>query len=324
MNRGTHSTRRGFTLIELLVVIAIIALLVSILMPSLSRAKEHARRAACSLQQRNIAQASVLFAHDNDSTLPAVIEHPGAWAHTINNNVNGNNVTLAPELMIRNLWPQANDNQLGKGYLGSNRDLMLCPSRKDDYWPQGTGGDNAYMLNKRWNGFYSSYHMTGGSSIIAMQPGGKLTMGMYAVALDKQSPNQTLLSDHTVPPEHTANPDRAWRWLVQTNHFETVTTKVTINSTVYSTFRPVGGNVTRIDTSTHWKPWTSSYGWDDADKYDWYSRSTSAYIPGRSYCAWEAGQVWSLVGTSGRYFFSDPGENPDLCKVALRGKVLMP
>ena len=62
--------KRAFTLIELLVVIAIIALLVSILMPSLQQAKELAERAKCGLQLRTIGLAINLYSEDNDDWMP--------------------------------------------------------------------------------------------------------------------------------------------------------------------------------------------------------------------------------------------------------------
>lgn len=53
--------KKGFTLIELLVVIAIIALLVSILMPGLSRARELAKRASCASNASSIGKAIALY-----------------------------------------------------------------------------------------------------------------------------------------------------------------------------------------------------------------------------------------------------------------------
>src|SRR5688500_14119079 len=62
--------RFGFTLVELLVVIGIIALLVSILLPSLSRAREEANRVKCLSNVRQLGVAFVMYAGANNGKLP--------------------------------------------------------------------------------------------------------------------------------------------------------------------------------------------------------------------------------------------------------------
>lgn len=56
---------RGFTLIELLVVVSIIALLISILLPSLRTAREQAKLVRCATNQRGMGQAGFTFAEDH-------------------------------------------------------------------------------------------------------------------------------------------------------------------------------------------------------------------------------------------------------------------
>jgi prepilin-type N-terminal cleavage/methylation domain-containing protein len=60
----------GFTLIELLVVIAIIAILASLLLPALARAKEKAKRTACINNLRNLALAMTMYTQDNTDRMP--------------------------------------------------------------------------------------------------------------------------------------------------------------------------------------------------------------------------------------------------------------
>jgi prepilin-type N-terminal cleavage/methylation domain-containing protein/prepilin-type processing-associated H-X9-DG protein len=63
------SRRNGFTLIELLVVIAIIAILASLLLPSLARAKEQGKRTVCRSNLRQFGLGITLYANDNSDEL---------------------------------------------------------------------------------------------------------------------------------------------------------------------------------------------------------------------------------------------------------------
>jgi prepilin-type N-terminal cleavage/methylation domain-containing protein/prepilin-type processing-associated H-X9-DG protein len=65
------SARDGFTLVELLVVIAIIAILASLLLPALTRAKEAGRATVCRSNLRQVALALQLYIGDNNDTFPA-------------------------------------------------------------------------------------------------------------------------------------------------------------------------------------------------------------------------------------------------------------
>src|SRR5215212_7335800 len=80
MTRRRSPVRHGFTLVELLVVIGIIALLISILLPSLAKARRAANTVACAANLRSIMQAAHIHATHNKAGIPGSPAKTGKFA----------------------------------------------------------------------------------------------------------------------------------------------------------------------------------------------------------------------------------------------------
>src|SRR6266496_4198362 len=79
--RDNTNARRGFTLVELLVVIGIIAILISILLPTLSRARKAARAAQCLSNVRQLGIGFLMYTNVYHRSIPFYqsTEEQGLW-----------------------------------------------------------------------------------------------------------------------------------------------------------------------------------------------------------------------------------------------------
>ena len=131
---------RGFTLIELLVVIAIIALLMSILMPALSRVRKQAKAVICQSNLKQIGNAVSMFTGDHDGFLNK-------------GNCGGSHLDH---------WASAFE-----PYIGEDYDVYLCPEATK-FWTDGHRGKplsawGIWENTSPWykKGQYGSYGING-------------------------------------------------------------------------------------------------------------------------------------------------------------------
>ncbi|MFA9476684.1 type II secretion system protein [Phycisphaerales bacterium AB-hyl4] len=152
--RSTFTSRRGFTLIELLVVISIIALLVAILLPALSAARDSARAIACGSNQRQLGIAFAAYAADSRGSFPTTGNYP--------DNLGGVTSWYQPDNWINLLavgyMDQPPTNQQGSP-AGRNRlaapSVWLCPNDQRERHSSGRYHGPTYGVNSLLTGFYA-------------------------------------------------------------------------------------------------------------------------------------------------------------------------
>lgn len=129
--------KNAFTLIELLVVISIIALLLSILMPALGKAKEVARKVVCASNLKQVGLVEQLYANDYNKWIPRYVP-TNDWANDGDVNFKQQVTTILPYSMHKPFYDFLRDSYDISGSIWRCPSLVGNRKGRDNFIQEGT------------------------------------------------------------------------------------------------------------------------------------------------------------------------------------------
>jgi prepilin-type N-terminal cleavage/methylation domain-containing protein/prepilin-type processing-associated H-X9-DG protein len=231
---------KAFTLVELLVVIGIIALLISILLPALGRARTRAKSVQCMAQLRNLGQSLVMYAGENRGKLP---QHPSnaLW-----------------------LWDIALPTRDALVKKGGTRNTLYCPffaeQNVSDLW-DGTFGGTSHdfaVIGYFWMGRRLSATDPSQSSPLLPDLIGRSYLQVFRVPTKPKlaptlAPNSTaeieVVMDSTIKQNGTWSAKGGWSDIHVTSHLRRGV--------------PEGINILFLDGHVAFRPYKEKYGAND-------------------------------------------------------------
>ena len=267
MNRTTSRTTRGdrdgFTLVELLVVIGIIALLISILLPSLSRARESARGVQCANNMRQQGLMMHMYANDQKGWFPDSVSD-GRWPVGGMASVNGAMPATEAERL-----PLAGGQALlyTQGY-AEDVAIFYCPSKVSNAASiDELEANRERFRTSTWNGLYVGYPMWANYNNNFFPPAVQQDIEHRKVFSFKNSDgaDRIILSDMVA----LLNNNGFGLW---TNHVENKDYKDPISGRIFPV-RPTGGRIGTADGSVNFRAFgdmQQRYQTAQANLYFWF------------------------------------------------------
>lgn len=183
MGKKTKTGSKKFTLIELLVVIAIIAILASLLLPVLQKTRQSAQKIDCVNRLSQVMKGHLLYADDFGGYIAMAAPTGGSFYP----------------------WARLVVDFEGKGgYLGKNRNLLVCPSSalhgkyKDQYYVYGM----LRFTPHEYGNQYWEIAKTAGNFAVDM---GYMWYPIYKIDKVKHPGNLVMMADTAIPLDNTGS-----------------------------------------------------------------------------------------------------------------------